>query len=63
MSEVGHAGRREVERGDWELLGRSVELDNTGWGDASRWEVELGYREVLGRSIEVGDVGRSIEVN
>ena len=30
MGKVEHTGRREVERGDWELLRRFVEIGGTG---------------------------------
>ena len=63
VGKVGHVGRREVRRGDRELLGKFIELDGTGWGDVGRREVELGDGEVLGRSVELDGVGRSLEVN
>ena len=63
MGKVRNAGWQEVGRGDGELLGRSVELGSTGWGDAGRWEVRLGDGEVLWRSIELGGAGRSLYVN
>ena len=60
---VGNASRREVGRGDGEGLRRSVELDDTCWGDDGRRGVGLGDGEVRGRSVELGGVGRSLEVN
>ena len=60
---VRNAGRRKVGRGDGEGLRRSVELDDTCWGDADRREVGLGDGEVRGRSVKLGGVGRSLEVN
>ena len=63
MGEVGHASWREVGLGDWELLGRSVELSDTCWGDSGRREIWLGDKEVLGRSVELGGGRRSPEVN
>ena len=48
---------------DGEGLKRSVELDDTCWGDVGRREVGLGDGEVRGRSVELGGAGRSLEVN
>ena len=33
---VGHVGRQEVGRGDEVLLGKSVEINGTGWGKVGR---------------------------
>ena len=63
MGEVGNAGRWEVGRDDGEVLRKSVELDDIGWGDAGRREVRRGDGEVLGRSVELGGAERSPEVN
>ena len=63
MSEVGNASRREVGRGDGEVLKRSMELNGTGWGDAGQREVGRGDGEVLERFVELSDAGRSLEVN
>ena len=53
----------EVGRGDEEGLKRSVELDNTCWGDPGWQDVRLGDGEVLKSSVELGGAGRSPKVN
>ena len=49
-------------QGDWELLGRSVELGGTGWGDVGQREVGWGDWELLEGCIKLDGDRRSLKV-